>query len=244
MPKKGETAAFDARQMAAFIDAIERGERTEAAAREAGAAVSTVYYRRRMCPAFAAAWDEAKAKSARPTMVTASGGRRLVRKKGRAMPFGRDRKQAFLNHFAGGCNLEAAAKAVNVGLTTVYRHLKSDPAFAEGFQEALEIGYKLLEAEAMCHVREAQQAYRIDPTCPQAKQSFEKTMQLLAEYKRGLGRIGRRPDERRLTRWTFEAAMAALEKKLMSLGYRVQDGDGGPAGEPTPQSPPSQGGEG
>ena len=243
MPKKGEAVAFDARQMAAFVDAVERGASIEAAALEAGAAVSTVYYRRGMDPAFAAAWDEAAAKSARPMLVTGHGGRRLVRKTGRAMPFGRERKQAFLNHFAGSCNLEAAAAAAGVSPTTVYRHLKSDPAFADGFQEALEIGYRLLEAEAMRHVREAQQAYRIDPACPEAKQSFEKTMQLLREYKRGLGRVGRRPVERRLTRWTFDTAMAALEKKLEKLGYRVDEEEGGAAAGPTPQCLPSQGRE-
>jgi len=235
--------ALDAREMAAFVMAVERGATIGAAAREAGVAVSTLYYRRRVSLPFAQAWAEAAAKSARPMLVAASGGRKLVLRRGRPVKFDRARKQAFLDHFAGTCNLEAAAKAAGICVNSVYRALASDPAFAEGFEEALKAGYQLLEAEAVRQQREAQKKYRISPKGDPAAQaqSFERTLQLLREYKRPGGGVGRRAALRgdARSRWTFDEAMVALEKKLKNFGVEIgEEAPPPPCGRsPSPGNP-------
>ncbi|MGQ0588862.1 MAG: hypothetical protein ACT4N8_04925 [Sphingosinicella sp.] len=227
--RRGVTRALDGDEIAAFLAAIEQGETVAGAAAAAGIAVSTAYYRRRNCPDFARGWAEAKAREIAAwsaagaaaegkTIVRGHAGRRLMRKRKRPVEFDRDRKQAFLDHFAGSCNLAAAARAAGVGVSAVYRALANDSAFAEGFQAGLEIGYRLLEAEALGQQRAAQLRYAIDPKPDPAAeaQSFERTMQLLREYNRGAGAVGRRAprtgDAR--SRWSFDEAMAALEKEL------------------------------
>jgi hypothetical protein len=256
--RRGRTFAIDPVQAAAFMAGLARGESVAAAAKAAGVAVSTLYHRRRTSPSFALAWAGAAALGARPMLVLGHDGRKLMRKKGRAVRFDEARKQTFLDHFAGSCNLAAAAAAANASPGTVYRHLRNDPAFAAGLDEALAIGYRLLEGEAAAQVRAAQAAYRIDPKAPEAAPSFEQALKLLHEYKRGAGRIGRRPTDGRLSRWSFDEAMTALEKRLRhfgtsdrtsSIGDERGGGEEGGAGKeeappPADGRPPSPGNPG
>jgi hypothetical protein len=238
MPRKGDQIAGSDTQVAAFLFGLARGATVEGAAAAAGMKASTLYWRRKRCAAFARAWrealeawdaDAADASAAAPgTIVRWHAGRGLMRKRKRPVEFDRRRRQAFLDHFAETCNLEASAAAAGISLGPVYRALKTDPAFAEGFEEALKTAYLFLEAEAVRQELEAQQKYRISPKGQGAAQaqSFERTMMLLREYKRGQGRIGRRPTEARLKRWSFEESCLALEKSLKVLGIRVaEDGE-------------------
>lgn len=236
--RRGTTPALDADEAAKFYEGIERGETVADAAAAAGFAVSTAYYRRRTSPDFARGWAEAKARNIAAwsaagaaaegeTEVRSHAGRRLVRARKRKRPveFDRERKQAFLDHFAGSCNLAAAARAAGIGVSAVYRALAGDAAFAEGFQAALEIGYMLLEAEALAQQRAAQQRYLIDPrTDPEgAAQSFERSMQLLREYHRGQGRVGRRPTDRRRGGLATNAEVReALVKRLAAFRQRIR----------------------
>ena len=241
MPRKGDQIAGSDTQVAAFLFGLARGATVEGAAAGAGMKVSTLYYRRKRCAVFARAWrealeawdaditaDGADGEEERGTVVRWHAGRGLMRKRKRPVEFDRVRKQAFLNHFAETCNLEASAAVAGISLSSVYGALKSDPAFAEGFEEALKTGYLFLEAEALRQQREAQKTYRIDPKGEGAAQaqSFERTMQLLREYKRTSGSVGRRAPRRggAHVRWTFEEAMAALEKKLKAFGVEIPDG--------------------
>jgi transposase-like protein len=220
--------------MARFVAAVRRGALVVEAAREAGVTVATLYRRRKACGWFAAAWDEAAAASAGPQLVCAVNGRtwQLVRG-GRRLRFGRARKQVFLDRFAATCNLALAARAAGVHPSTVHRHLARDPAFAAGFAEALATGYAALEAEGVRQGIAAQEAYRIgcgtDDEEALAAQSFERTMQLLREYKRGGARIGPRPAAGRLKRWSFDRSMAALETQLRAFGVRIGVEGGAPA---------------
>lgn len=248
MPRQGAQIAGSDTQMAAFLFGLARGATVQGAAAAAGMNVATLYYRRKRCAVFARAWrealeawdsDSAAADAAaaaadgeeeRGTIVRWHNGRGLMRKRKRPVEFDRERKQAFLDHFAETCNLEASAKAAGVSLSPVYRALKMDAAFAEGFEEALRIGYLFLEAEALRQQREAQKAYRVSPKgwgAAQA-QSFERSLQLLREYKRGQGRIGQRPTGARLTKWSFDDAFASLEKRLQAFGLRVERGEEAP----------------
>lgn len=251
MPRKGDQIAGSDTQMAAFLFGLARGATVAGAAAAAGLKVATLYYRRRRCAVFAQAWrealeawdadaaaaaeaaaaaDAAGGEEARGTIVRWHGGRGLMRKRKRPVEFDRARKQAFLDHFAETCNLEASAAAAGVSLSAVYGALKMDTAFAEGFEEALRIGYLFLEAEAVRQQREAQKAYRISPKGDGAAQAqtFERTMQLLREYKRPSAGVGRRATGARLTKWSFDDAFAALEKRLQAFGLRVERGEEAP----------------
>lgn len=72
-------------------------------------------------------------------------GRRLQIQKERKDAFSVEKKQLFLDHLAGCCNVNSAAEAAGGGgTTTVTRHRRIDPAFGQAFIEALEIGYDAL----------------------------------------------------------------------------------------------------
>jgi hypothetical protein len=262
MPRKGDQIAGSDTQVAAFLFGLARGATVEGAAAAAGMKVATLYWRRKGCAVFARAWREAleawdaeaaraeaadadgaeagDAEEARGAVVRWHAGRGMMRKRKRPVEFDRKRKQAFLDHFAETCNLEASAAAAGISPSAVHRALKTDPAFADGFEEALRTGYLFLEAEALRQQREAQQSYRIDPKGDAAAQAqtFERTMQLLREYKRPGGGVGRRAPRQgdARSRWTFEEAMAALEKKLKHFGVEIvaEEEPSADAGGPLP----------
>jgi hypothetical protein len=196
-------------------------------------------------PCFAGGPSAGEQEKAPGTIVRRHAGRGWMRKRKRPVEFDRERKQAFLDHFAETCNLEASAAAAGISLGPVYRALKMDAAFAEGFEEALRIGYLFLEAEALRQQREAQKAYRVSPKgwgAAQA-QSFERSLQLLREYKRGNGRIGQRPTGARLTKWSFDDAFKALEKRLQAFGLRVERGEEAPEEDDAPEPPAAAAGD-
>ncbi len=206
-----------------FVAALEGGALVEAAAQSAGVALSTLYCRRERDPAFAALWDSAVAKSAGPVLVWNQARRRWQKQQSRRVRFTRERKQAFLDHFAGSCNLAAAAEAAGVSADCVHEHLRTDPAFAEGFREALELGYTLLEAEACAQMRAEQHKYRLQPNPDAAAMaaSFDQCLKLLRQWKRRDGTLGARAiSHGHQKRWSFEDAMAALDKRLRALGLR------------------------
>lgn len=234
MPKTGDQIAGSDTQMAAFLFGLSQGATVEEAAAAAKMKVATLYYRRKRCAVFAKVWRDAVQARAdaeagaaddtemRSTIVRWHPGRGLMRKRKLPVEFDRERKQTFLDHLAATCNFEASAAEAGISLSAVYKALKNDPAFREGFDEALKIGYLCMEAEALREQREAQQAYRLNPVnAAIMAQSFERTMQLLREYKRAAnGVIGRRADRSR-GRWTFEATIESIEKKLKTFGIEI-----------------------
>jgi hypothetical protein len=255
--------AISIAQGARFVLALRDGATVEGAAAAAGVAVATLYYRRKIDADFAALWDEAVAgasadaaaargreraapDAAQGTAVREHSDRYLVRKRKRAVEFTRTRRQTFLDHFAASCNMAASAAAAGVTDWTVRKALAADPAFAEGFDAALMVGYKAMEAEALCQQQEAQATYRLSPGGPEADpeaaaRTFERTMQLLREYRRRDGSIGRRPRggirpkvaSAEEVRVAMAKALAAFEKRVRALGYKVPDdppGLPGPAG--------------
>lgn len=238
-------------QAARFVLALRNGATVEDAAAAAGVAATTLYYRRRVDADFAALWDEAAAgaeadtaaararegaakDSAQGTVIRDQDGRYLIRRRRCVVEFTRRRKQIFLDHMAGSCNMAAAACAAGVTVGTVRKALAEDTAFAEAFDTALMVGYKALEAEAICQQQEAQAAYRLSPTDdPEAAaRTFDRTMQLLREYRRKDGSIGRRPRGTRPrvasaeeVRVALGKALAAFEKRVRAAGYKVPDKD-------------------
>lgn len=254
-------------QAARFVLTLRGGATVEESAAAAGLVATTLYYRRRVDPDFASLWEEAVAgaeadtaaararegaakDAAQGTVVREQPGRYLIRRRRCIVEFTRRRRQVFLDHMAGSCNMAASARAAGVTVQTAQKALADDPAFAEAFDTALMVGYKTLEADALCQQQEAQAAYRLSPADdPEAAaRTFDRTMQLLREYRRKDGSIGRRPYGDRSSgrgirprvaspeevRTELGKALVAFEKRCRAQGYKVPDD---PGQRPPPDHP-------
>lgn len=222
-----------------FLAAVRHGARLEDAAEVAGHSLPGFYAARGRDAAFAAAWVEALAVSAArergepdgPMLgpddgslsVAPNNKRRLQARKMRHVRFGPERRATFLAHFAGTCDMTAAAEAAGVHETTVYKYRQRHPEFADDCERVLRQGYVRLEAEALRQRLEAQRKLR-DGLIPAGEiaDEFERVMKLLARWDRRNGPAGTRSiGHGRQRSMTFEEAMEALEKKLMGLGYKA-----------------------
>ena len=150
-----------------FVAALRSGEGREDAAAAAGFSLMGLYNARRRDPAFAAAWTGALATSAaaeRRTRALAERGERLARGEVRIAPanrrfhqrrrrrnvrFDAERQAVFLARFAATGDTRASATDAGVHESTVHLHRRTDPAFAEAYDEALARAYVHLEAEAV-----------------------------------------------------------------------------------------------
>jgi transposase-like protein len=221
---------FEAADQAVVVEAILGGATIAAAARAAGFAVQTLYDCRNRCALFREAWDAAVEESGRPMLVAPGPGRRWQVKRMRRNRFTRERQELYLAHFAATCDHHASAEAAGVSENTVYDHRRRDPVFREAWQEALAQGYARLEAEVLRQRLAAMEKLRVaaDPAAApelakMVADEFERAICLLREYRRSLDRpggAGREP-----TKWSFEAAFAALEKELTVFGLRLERGE-------------------
>ncbi|MFL6844285.1 MAG: hypothetical protein ACJ8ER_05330 [Allosphingosinicella sp.] len=243
----GNTHRIDSAAKAKFLDALGRGARLADAADEAGFSLTGFYGARRRDPAFAGAWVEALAGCAaeerrarayaergteRGEVRIASANRRFYqRRRRRNVRFDAARREIYLAHLAAHCDSKAAAEAAGVHPSTVTLHRRTDPAFAEAHQAALEEGYTFLEAEAVRQRLAARDRLRalIDaagdvppgPLLAEQGAEFDRIMKLLARY----DRKPRRPEARfkeggRRQPWTFERAIVALDKALDAFAVR------------------------
>lgn len=146
--------------------------------------------------------------------VIQSGNRRKVQiQRERKDGFTAEKKQTFLDHLAGCCNVSRAAEAAGVHFGTVFRHRRTDPAFGQAFTEALENGYEALEAAML--ERAAKGGYRPGDGAedvPGAETVDTALAQFLLSVRyRGLGqRTGAHPGPKRATEKELTAAI--LEK--------------------------------
>lgn len=218
----------------AFLDSLRAGARCRDAAARAGFTANGFYYARRKDCLFERAWAWAadlsaleqrcafNATRADPDAhIAPNRNRRLQRRIVRRPRFNAHRKRIFLDHFAGTADAHAAAAAAGIGYGTVTTHRRKDQDFAAAWDEALAHAYALLEAEAVRQRLEAQRLMR-EGLCPTGEiaREFDRVMQLLHRYERrtGIGQRAIAPGRQKA--WTFEEAIAALDRKLTALGAR------------------------
>lgn len=244
---------IDAAVKARFLGALRAGARREAAAAACGFPLSSFYTARGRDPLFHLAWHWARDLAAiderggelalrtaeGETVRIAPGNRRLLQRRRMSwVRFTESRQQIYLDHFAGTADAEAAAAAAGVSSATVEAHGRKHPEFAALCDETLRFAYAKLEAEAVRQRLEAQARLRenLVPTGEMAQEfargdvaaEFERVMKLLARYDRRDGRVARREVGRgHQRRWTFEEAIAALDKRLRALGLRHGIADDG-----------------
>lgn len=222
---------------ASFLAALRAGASRDEAAAEAGFTANAFYYVRRSDRVFGLAWTwatdlssddarAARAAAARPgpeeASIVPNARRRLQLRPVRRARFDDRRKRRFLDHFAGTADARAAAAAAGVASSTIVTHRRKDPEFDAACHEALNVAYASLEAEAVRQRLEAQRDLR-DGLCPKGEmpKEFDRVLRLLARYDRKHGGIGPRaaaPGRER--RWSFDEAIALLDRKLRALGVR------------------------
>lgn len=223
--REGDSARFggqrriDDEAMGIFLAAVKRGAPLEDAARAAGFTLGGFWKARKRDPAFDEAVEDAMEISNAPRFVAPGNGRRWQLKRPRRLRFVEWRREVFLAHFALCCDETAAAEAAGVSTATICRHRQRDPDFAEAYQRALELGYARLEAEAVRQRLEAQCKLREDILpAGEIPQEFERVLKLLQRFERKDGKVGVRAIAHgRMKRWTFDDAIALLERKLRNM---------------------------
>lgn len=232
----GTRRRIDAAAKAAFLKALRGGLRREDAAEAAGFSLMAFYGERRRDPGFAVAWRDALAQPAAAdrrarayadrgeTRIAPNNRRGLQRRRMRHVRFDAARRAVFLHHFGWSCDARDAAAEAGVSESTVFLHRRTDPAFAAEYDAALDQGYVRLEAEAVRQRLAALQAMRDvlekeGEIPPGSAAEFERVMKLLDRR----DRKARGPEQsaspgspRRV--WTFDAAIALLDKRLKALG--------------------------
>jgi hypothetical protein len=215
----------------AFVEALTRGATVAEAAREAGATLFALYRWRGLDPGFDLAWREA-AEASRGWVAKARPGRplRAVRTK-RRVRFDGAARQSYLAVLALTCNSDEAARQAGFHPSTVRRHLRRDPALAAAARAALERGHERLEqllaaerAKAGARMEEVLDS-AFDLVAPPADE--DRLERILSGYARPDGRIAPRsvsaPKRRR--KWSFDEAIALLERRLRWMGVEIGESD-------------------
>lgn len=226
MAGKGDSRRIGGRARRLFLRALRRGRRLDEAAAAAGHSESGFCALRRRDPDFARKWAAAMAASAGLRLVRPNHRRRLQLRRMRHVRFDDARKEVFLNHFAGCCDVTESAEVAGVDESTVYKHRRKDPAFAAAFDEALAQGYARLEAEALRQRLEAQKRMRraLDDGVPtgEVAAEFERVLKLLQRWDRKSDRPGvRAVAQSRKPALNFEESLALLERKLRNLDIPI-----------------------
>jgi len=159
----------------------------------------------------------------RDNSVTQAGNQRPVQIRAeRKDGFTEDKRQVFLDHLAGCCNVRRSAAAAGVSDVTVNYHRRRDPVFAQACEQALETGYQMLEAALL--ERAARGGDYVPGEGAEAVPGPEKIdtetgLRLLALRWRGMGqRTGKAG--RPATRVTEKELNEAILRRMALLGER------------------------
>lgn len=60
-------------------------------------------------------------------------------------------RDTFLDHLAATCNVRESARVTGIDPAACYRRRRRDPAFAAKWQDALALGYEMLETQLVGH---------------------------------------------------------------------------------------------
>lgn len=226
----------------AFLAGLREGLRREDAAAAAGFSLMGFYGARRRDPGFSAEWSDALAlppaagrralayEQRGEDRIAGANRRPLQRRRRRNVRFTAERREIYLAHFVATGDRAAAAAEAGVSPSTVDYHRRHDPAFAEACRSAYSECLVWLEAEAV-RLRLAAQA-RLRAVVEAAGGTphralladqgaeFDRIMKLLDWFDRKPRRPAANvhPDSRHAP-WSFDRAVAALEKRLDALGY-------------------------
>jgi hypothetical protein len=219
--RRGGRPPIDEDAKRVYLTALGRGATKAEAAKRAGFSRSAFARLCRDDPDFDAMREDALERSTGPRFICPGKGRAIQIRRNRRVYFTEERREIFLDRFAGTCNLAEAAEAAGVAESTVFAHLAKDPDFAARFRAVLPIGYVRLEADVVQRRIEAQKRLKaIEPT-GEPEPEFDRAMKLLQRWDRKDGTIGPRGVRHgHMERWDFDEAMKLLAARLKALGFK------------------------
>lgn len=258
MNRKSAPPGLDRRSIgpearAAFLAGLREGLTREDSAAAAGFSLTGFYGARRRDPAFAAGWKDALASppaagrralayEQRGEVRIAPANRRLLqRRRRRNVRFTEERRETYLAAFVRTGDRAAAAAEAGVSPSTVDLHRRKDPVFAEACRQAWAESFVRLEAEAVRLALAAQARLRavVESAAGSPHRAlladegaeFDRIMRLLdfSDRKPRRPALNYRPGSRHAP-WSFERAIAALDRKMDALGVprsRSPRGEGG-----------------
>lgn len=221
-----------------FLEALRAGAPVREAARLAGFSGEAFYGARKRDPILRMAWmalvalsatEEREGRRTSSLVALVDGveivpnNRRVLQKRWvRATRFTPERQQTFLDVFAATADFKAATEAAGVSESTVYKKLSREPDFARRRDEARALAVTRLEDEAVRRQLAAQEKLR-DPAVPASDVAADnrELMALLAHHQRRAaagGAFG--PGPGALARWSFDEAIASLDRRLRAFGLR------------------------
>jgi hypothetical protein len=156
---------------------------------------------------------------ARASEIRGGNNRKVQVRKAQRGFFTEDKRRIFLDHLAACCNVTAAAAAAGVGVTTVYEARRREPAFAQAWDEAIEIGYATLEALLIARAARGPDGgdgghYVPGPTPVPGPETIDTwlAMDLLRLHRKGSGRnVGGVPARRASEKETIAAILGQLD---------------------------------
>ncbi len=93
-------------------------------------------------------------------------------------------RAAFLDHLAATCNVMGAAAAARVTPSCVYQIRRRDPVFAAQWEEALVLGYQMIETRLIGHVLAGRgRDVLVDDTDGGPGIDFDSAMRLLGQHR-------------------------------------------------------------
>jgi hypothetical protein len=90
----------------------------------------------------------------------------------------------FLDHLAATCNVTAAAAACGFSCTAIYKRRRRDPAFAQRWQAALELGAGRINALLLQRATEALEGFAPDPDSPIPRMTVKDALAILGHHRR------------------------------------------------------------
>ncbi len=122
----------------------------------------------------------------------------------------------FLRTLAATCNVTLACKEIR--LTTASTYLRRDkwPAFAERWEEALEIGYARLEMTLLENACNTLEVVEVDPDAPIPPMTVDQAIRVMGLHRRQVMREGRGPHQHYRQK-TFEEVRGSITCKVAAI---------------------------
>lgn len=146
-------------------------------------------------------------------------------------------REGFLDHLAATCNVHESAAAIGIGKACVYRLRRRDPTFAAQWNDALALGYQMLETMVVGHVLAGKHGGDIMGGTDDAPTSVDMTVALKLltthrnatgkPHKGGVGRQFARPEDtdQRLMRKLRQIELRRARDAQPAAASREADSD-------------------
>jgi hypothetical protein len=119
-------------------------------------------------------------------------------------------ESCFIDHLAASCNVSAAAEACGFTRVAIYKRRRTDPAFAQRWQAALEQGAVRIEALLLLRAEEALEGCAPDPGLPIPAMSIKDALAILGHHRRA---VERGPRSRR--QWARPRSLDELSESIL-----------------------------